>query len=310
MSTGSRGSPRAAGASASARARLLRRAAAARARPPRRRRRRGCRARPAFVSSATRRPRGSGCVESSTATSSSSSSVSARITPAWWKSASTAVVRAGERGGVRAGRPLPRARAAALHREDRLLARDAPREAAELPRIAERLEVEQDRGRSSGSSSQYSSRSFEETSALLPIETNAGEAEPARGGRLEEREAERAALRREADVPGGERVRREGRVQARAGDDDAEAVRADQARAVRAHAREQLVLALGRPRRPSRRTRRRSRTARASPSRSAASAASSTRSPGTQMTARSTGVGDVRDRRRRRARRRPTRPSG
>ena len=45
---------------------------------------------PALVSTATRRPRGSGWVESSTDTSTSSSSVSARITPAWWKSAAAA----------------------------------------------------------------------------------------------------------------------------------------------------------------------------------------------------------------------------
>ena len=45
---------------------------------------------PAFVTSATRRPRGTGCAESSVATSISSSSVRARITPAWRKSASTA----------------------------------------------------------------------------------------------------------------------------------------------------------------------------------------------------------------------------
>ncbi len=45
---------------------------------------------PAFVTSATRRPRGTGCAERSDATSTSSSSVRVRITPAWWKSASTA----------------------------------------------------------------------------------------------------------------------------------------------------------------------------------------------------------------------------
>ncbi len=45
---------------------------------------------PAFVRIATCRPRGSGCVESSAAASISSSSVPARSTPAWWKSASTA----------------------------------------------------------------------------------------------------------------------------------------------------------------------------------------------------------------------------
>ena len=44
---------------------------------------------PALVSTATLRPRGSGCEESSVATSISSSSDVARITPAWSKSAST-----------------------------------------------------------------------------------------------------------------------------------------------------------------------------------------------------------------------------
>ncbi len=45
---------------------------------------------PAFVRMATLRPNGSGCVESSAAASISSSSVRARKTPAWWKSAATA----------------------------------------------------------------------------------------------------------------------------------------------------------------------------------------------------------------------------
>ena len=45
---------------------------------------------PAFVRTATRRPRGSGCVEKRAAASISSPSVRARITPAWWKSAFTA----------------------------------------------------------------------------------------------------------------------------------------------------------------------------------------------------------------------------
>ena len=46
---------------------------------------------PAFVITPTRRPRGSGWLESSAAASTSSSSVRARRTPAWRKSASTAV---------------------------------------------------------------------------------------------------------------------------------------------------------------------------------------------------------------------------
>ena len=43
--------------------------------------------------------------------------------------------------------------------------------------------------------------------------------------------------------PAGKLCGREGRVQARAGGEDPEAVRADQPRAVRPHPREQLVLA-------------------------------------------------------------------
>ena len=45
---------------------------------------------PAFVRIATCRPRGMGCDDRSAATSISSSRDSARMTPAWWKSASTA----------------------------------------------------------------------------------------------------------------------------------------------------------------------------------------------------------------------------
>ena len=47
---------------------------------------------PPFVSTATRGPRGSGWRERSTATSARSSSESAWITPAWRKTASTAVI--------------------------------------------------------------------------------------------------------------------------------------------------------------------------------------------------------------------------
>ena len=104
----------------------------------------------------------------------------------------------------RAGRPRP----AALHREDRLLARDAPREPGELARVAERLEVEQDRS-VSGSSSQYSSRSFEETSALLPIETNAESPSPrAAAARGRRGRARRSATRSRCCRRGSCAVRR------------------------------------------------------------------------------------------------------
>ena len=46
---------------------------------------------PPLVSTATRRPAGAGWAEITAATSNISSSVPARITPAWWNSASTAV---------------------------------------------------------------------------------------------------------------------------------------------------------------------------------------------------------------------------
>ena len=45
---------------------------------------------PPLVSTATRRPAGAGCDDTTAATSNISSSVLARITPAWWNSASTA----------------------------------------------------------------------------------------------------------------------------------------------------------------------------------------------------------------------------
>ena len=82
-------------------------------------------------------------VESSAAASTSSSSVRARSTPAWWKSASTRGLGAGERGGVRARRARAGGGRPGLEGEDRLAARDPPRDARELARVAERLEVEQ-----------------------------------------------------------------------------------------------------------------------------------------------------------------------
>ena len=99
---------------------------------------------PPLLTIATRRPRGSGWCASRIAVSKSSSSVSTRITPAWRNSASTATSGAAsaavcDAGAARAGR-----RASALHRHDRLRPRDAAREARELARVPERLEVQQD----------------------------------------------------------------------------------------------------------------------------------------------------------------------
>ena len=87
------------------------------------------------------------------------------------------------------------------------------REAAELARVAERLQVEEDE--------------LGLLVVLPPLEQvvrrdvglvadrdERREAEPALGRLLEQREAERAALRREADAARRQRARREGRVQA------------------------------------------------------------------------------------------------
>ena len=53
-------------------------------------------------------------------------------------------VGAGHRRGVRRRRPYAGGRSTALHRDDRLAARDPPGDAGELARVAERLEVQQD----------------------------------------------------------------------------------------------------------------------------------------------------------------------
>ena len=103
---------------------------------------------PAFVSTATRRPRGSGWRESSAATSSSSSSVSARRTPVWRKSASTAASEPASAAVCELAARAPGRGVAALHREDRLRACDPPGDTGELAWVAERLEVEQDEPRS------------------------------------------------------------------------------------------------------------------------------------------------------------------
>ena len=201
---------------------------------------------PALVTIATRSPRGTGCLVSSAATSNSSWSVSVRITPACSNSASTVTSEADSSAPVcdEVAR-APAARAAALDRQDRLLARDPRRDARELARVAERLEVQQ---RDVG------------LGVLLPVlqevvarqvglvadrdERRQAEAEPAR--RLDDRDPEAAALRQEADRSGDRRVRREGGVEpdVGVGVEHAEAVRPDQPDARVAADLEQLLLAL------------------------------------------------------------------
>ncbi len=152
-------------------------------------------------------------------------------------------VRAGEGRGVRACGAAAGAGAPALQRENRLAARDLPRDPRERTRVAEGLEVEDDHlGR---------------VVVLPPLEQvvrrdvrlvadrhERGDAETGRLRPFEQREPERAALRGEADLSGREAARREGRVEVDRGGGDAEAVRAEQARAVLAGEGQELLLPL------------------------------------------------------------------
>ena len=150
---------------------------------------------------------------------------------------------AGEGGRVRACRLRPGCGRAGLQREDRLPPRDAPREPPELARVAERLEIEEHDVRVLvvlPPLEQVVRRDI----GLVPDRHERGEPERLLGRLLEQREAERTALGGEADPPCRQRPRREGRVQADRRHCDAEAVRAEQARAVRAHERKQALLAV------------------------------------------------------------------
>ena len=152
-------------------------------------------------------------------------------------------VRARERGRVRSCRLRSRGRPPALEREDRLRARDAARDARELARVAERFEVEDDQARLVVDLEPLE-HVVRGDVGLVADRDERREADAARLGRLDHREPERAALRREADRAPPRRLRREGCVEPRGGCRDAEAVRADQPRAVRAHEREEPLLPL------------------------------------------------------------------
>ncbi len=144
------------------------------------------------------------------------------------------LVRACKGGCVRARCARSGAARAAAQREDRLRARDAPGDPGELLRVPERLEVEQDQVG---------------LVVLLPVleqvvrrdvglvadRHEARKPETAGVGLLEERQAERTALRREGDPPRRQRATRKRRVQARHRRGDAQAVGADEPRTVRAH---------------------------------------------------------------------------
>ena len=284
--------------------------AAARARQPRTRRRRGCRAR--RRSSAPRRggPSARAGCESSAATSTSSSSEAGADDAGLVEERVDRRLRAGERGRVRARRPLA----------GRASCRSSARGSA-CVRATRRASRPKRRGLPNDST--YISTSVGRVVVLPPLEQVVGrdvglvadrderrEAEPARLGRLEQREAERAALRGEADVAGRGRAGGEGRVQARPGDGDAEAVRArSAARRARARARAAAPGAR-RPRCRSRRSPAEMTTSARTPLRSACSAASSTARAGQRDHGEVDRVGDLLDRARSRARRRPARRRG
>ena len=169
---------------------------------------------PAFVSTATRRPGGSGWVESSVATSISSSSDAGANDAGLVEERVDRGLGPGERGRVRARGALARRRRAALERENRLPPRHAPCQPPEPPRVSERLDVQE-----------------HEVGLLVvlpPLEQivrgdvrlvadrrEGRETEPARLRRLEHRQAERAGLGREADVAARRGASRERRVQSR-----------------------------------------------------------------------------------------------
>ena len=197
---------------------------------------------PAFVSTATRRPFGArlareqgGDVEE----------LDQRVGAEHARLAEDGVdggVRSGEGCRVRAGRLAARPRAAALHREDRLLACESAGDPGELARVAERLEVHQDEvgaGVVLPPLEQVVGRDVR----LVADRDEGRDADASFLGPFEQRQPERARLRREADAAGGECARGEGRVHGHGRRRDAEAVGADEARAVRPHECEQLLLA-------------------------------------------------------------------
>ena len=153
-------------------------------------------------------------------------------------------VRAGECRRVRTGCAAAGARRPALQREDRLAAREPARDAGERAWVAERLEVEDDH---LGLVVVFPplEQVVRGDVRLVADRHERGDPEAGRLRPLEQREPERAALRGEADLAGREAARREGRVERDGRGGDAEAVRAEQARAVLADEREEPLLPLG-----------------------------------------------------------------
>ena len=151
-------------------------------------------------------------------------------------------VRARERGRVGACGARSRSRGAALEREHRLAARHAARDAREA-----RAGCRSSRGRARPRSWRRRPPSTRAGRWRTRRPCSRARRRPTARGRARgparRREAERTALRCEADAARRRAARGKGRVEAVCGCGDAEAVRADQPAAVRAHERQQRVLA-------------------------------------------------------------------
>ena len=165
------------------------------------------------------------------------------MTPAWWKSASTAasepasaaVCELAARWPV-AVVPLLSARIGlvrATRRASRPKRRGLPNDSTYMSTTSV-----------ASSSSHHSSRSLVETSALLPIDTNADRPSPRDSAASSSASPSAPLWEEKPMLPAGRRAGGEGRVQARPGDGDAEAVGPDQPRSVGADEREQLLLPL------------------------------------------------------------------
>ena len=151
---------------------------------------------PALDRIATRGPAGSGWCASSAATSNSSSSVAVRMTPACAEQRVDDHVARGQRAGVRRGRSRARPRSAGLDGDDRLLLGDAAGDLREPARITEALEVQQD-----DVGSRIVGPVLDQVVArhvgLVADRHERGDPEIELPHVVENREAERAALRRE-----------------------------------------------------------------------------------------------------------------
>ena len=271
-----------------------RRGRAARGRRPRRRRRRGSRAR--RRSSAPRRGAPSARAGSRAARRRRPAprASAARITPAWWKSASTAasepasaaVCELAARCPV-AVVPLLSARIGfvrATRRARRPKRRGLPNDSTYMSTTSV-----------ASSSSHHSSRSFVETSALLPIDTNAERPSPRDSAASSSARPSAPLCEEKPMLPAG--AERAAKVAFRLGPATAmprqfgPISRAPCERTSASSCSCRSTPSLPISAKPAEMT-----TSARTPLRSACSAASSTAAPGSEITARSTGVGDLLDR--------------